>query len=92
MMQEAGRAEKCYANTDSISKFDNKGKPMFIDKEPNTTKYFLPGSNQDNYKEQALKSQNNYRYILKMYFLGKVPLMEHFPLQEKPDSKPYQEP
>ena len=31
-MQEADRAEKCYANTDSISKFDNKDMPMVIDK------------------------------------------------------------
>ena len=30
-MQEADRAEKCYANTDNMSKFDNKDKPMVID-------------------------------------------------------------
>ena len=45
MMQEADMAEKCYANTDSISKFDNKDMPMAFDKEPNTINYFLPGTN-----------------------------------------------
>ena len=45
IMQEADRAMKCYANTDSISKFDNKDKPMVTDKEPNTINYFLPGLN-----------------------------------------------
>ena len=51
MMQEAERAKKCYANTDNISKFDNKDKPMVIDKEPDTINYFLPGLNQDNDSE-----------------------------------------
>ena len=50
MMQGAERAEKCYANKDSISKFYNKGKPLVIDKEPNTVNYFLPGPNQSNDK------------------------------------------
>ena len=36
--------------THSISKFDNKDKPMVIRKEPNTIKYFFPGPNQDNDK------------------------------------------
>ena len=53
MMQEAGRAEKCYANTDSISKFNNKYKPTVIDKEPNIISYFLPGPNQDNDKRTS---------------------------------------
>ena len=36
MMQEVDRARKCYANTDSISEFKIKDKPMVNDKEPNT--------------------------------------------------------
>ena len=51
MMQKADRADKCYANTDRISEFENKDKPMVFDKEPNTINYFLPGPNQDNDKE-----------------------------------------
>ena len=45
MIQEANKAEKCYANKDNILKFDNKVKPMGIDKEPNTINYFLVGPN-----------------------------------------------
>ena len=50
-MQGTDRARKCYANTDSISKLENKIKPMVIDKEPDTINYFLPGPNQDNNKK-----------------------------------------
>ena len=50
MMQDADRAEKSYANTGSISEFENKDKPMVIDNESNTINYFLPGPNQDNDK------------------------------------------
>ena len=53
MMQEVDRDEECYANTDSISKFDNEEKPMAIHKEPNTINYFLPGPNQDNDKRAS---------------------------------------
>ena len=43
MMQEADRAEKCYTNTGSISKFDNKDKQTIIDKESNAINYFFLG-------------------------------------------------
>ena len=33
MMWEADRAENCYANTDNMSKFNNKDKPIAIDNE-----------------------------------------------------------
>ena len=36
MMQEAGRAKKYYANTDSTSKFDNQDKPTVFDEGPYT--------------------------------------------------------
>ena len=48
MIQDADRAKKCYVNTESISEFKNKDKPMVIDKEPNIINYFLPDPNQDN--------------------------------------------
>ena len=51
IMQEAERVEKCYANTHSISKIDNKDTSIVIDKKLNTINYFLPGPNQDNDKE-----------------------------------------
>ena len=48
LMQEADKVEECNANRDSISKFDDKDKPVVIDKEPNTINYFIQGPNQDN--------------------------------------------
>ena len=92
MMQEADRVEKCYANTDSISKFDKKDKPIVIDKESNTINYFIPGPNQDNDKrvsdEIAQQLQGDFNDVFTRIgcFDGK------FSLQEKADSKPYQVP
>ena len=40
-MQDVDRAKKSCANIYAISKFENKDKPMVIDKEPNTVSYFL---------------------------------------------------
>ena len=56
MMQKAYRAEKCYANTDSISNFYKRDKPMVTDKDPNTINYFLPSPNQDNDKRVSAKN------------------------------------
>ena len=50
IVQDIDRAEKFYVNIDTISKFENKDKPMVIDKEPNTISHFLPGLDQDNDK------------------------------------------
>ena len=43
MMQDADRAKKCYANTESIWKIENKDKPVIIDKDkkPNIINYFF---------------------------------------------------
>ena len=49
-MQETDEAKKCYTNTDSISKFDNTGKPMVNNKLSNTIDYFPPGPNYNNDK------------------------------------------
>ena len=47
MTQATDRAEKCYTNTDSISKSDNPDKLMVDNKLSNTIDYFLPGPNWD---------------------------------------------
>ena len=53
MVQDADRAEKCYANTKNISEFKNKDKPTVTDKEARTITYFLPGPDQDNDKSDC---------------------------------------
>ena len=45
IMQDANRAKKCYADTDSISEFEMKDKLMVPDKECSTKIYILPGPN-----------------------------------------------
>ena len=50
MMQETDRTEKCYTNTDSISKSDNTDKPRVNNKLSNTIDYFLPRPNCDSGK------------------------------------------
>ena len=51
LRQEADTPEKCYTNTDSISKFENKDKPAVI--ENDKIRYFLPGPNRDNDKRES---------------------------------------
>ena len=41
MMQKTNRTEKCYTNTDSISKSGNTDKPTVNNKLTNTINYFL---------------------------------------------------
>ena len=53
MKQETSRSEKCYINTDSISKSDNKNKSMVSIKLSNTLGYFLPGPNSDVDKKKS---------------------------------------
>ena len=69
-MQEADRAEKCYANTDNISKFDNKYKPMVIDKEPNTSNYFLLDPNHDNVKTTSAEITQQLQRDFQNVFTG----------------------
>ena len=45
IIQDMDRAKKSCANIDATSKFENKDKPMVIDKETNTIGYFLPCPN-----------------------------------------------
>ena len=92
MIQEAERAEKCYANTDSILKFDDKDKPTVIDKAPNAINYFLPSSNQDNDKRARAEITQQLQQDFKNVFTGIGCFDGMFLLQIKPDSKPYQAP
>ena len=92
VMQKANRARKCYTNTDSISKFDNKDEPMAIDKEPNTVNYFLQDPNQDNDKRRSAEITQQLQLDFKDVFTGIGGFDGTFSLQVKPDSKPYQAP
>ena len=91
MMQEADRAEKCYTNRDSISNVDNKDKPMVIDEETNTINYCLPGPCQDNDKRASTEITQQLQRDFKDVFTGICCFDGMFLLEEKPDSKPYQE-
>ena len=51
--QETNKAEKCYRNTDSISKYNNKDKSMVNNQLSNTVNYFIPGPNYDNDKKKS---------------------------------------
>ena len=92
MMQEVDRGKKCYANSDSISKFDNKDAPMVIYKEPNIINYFLPGPNQGNDKRVSAESTQQLQRDFKDVFTGIGCFGGMFSLQVKPHSNPYQAP
>ena len=92
MMQEADKAKKCYANIDSISKFNNKDKPMVIDKEPNIINYYLLGPNQDNDRRVSAEITQQLQRDFKDVFTGIGCFDGTFSLQVKPDGKPYQAP
>ena len=53
--QEIDGAEKCYTNTDSISKSNNKKKPTVETRLPNTVEYFLSGLSYDSNKKRSAK-------------------------------------
>ena len=68
MIQDVDRAEKSYANLDTISKFENKGKTIIIDEEPKTRSYFLPGSNHNNDKRVSAKITQQLQREFKVLF------------------------
>ena len=53
MKQETNRAEKCYTNTDSISKYNNKYMSMVNNQLSNTVEYFLWGLSYDSDKKKS---------------------------------------
>ena len=57
IMQDTDRVKKCYANIDTISKFENKDKPTVIDIEHNTINCFFPDPDQDNDKGDSAENK-----------------------------------
>ena len=88
MRQEAGTIEKYCTNTDSISKFQNKDKPMVTDND--SIKYFLQGPNSDINKRVSTEIIQQLQREFKDEFNGIWCFNGTFSLQVKPDSKPYQ--
>ena len=87
--QETYTVEKCYTNIVSISKSNNKNKPMVNNQLSNTGYYFLLGPNYDNKKKSAEITQQLKRDFEDV-FNGIGCIGAIFSLQLKPDSKPYQ--
>ena len=61
MKQETNRAEKCYTNTDSISKSNNKDKPTINNQLSYTVEYIISGPNYDSDEKKVLKSHSDYK-------------------------------
>ena len=76
MKQETNRAEKCYTNTDSISKSNNKDKPIVNNQLSNTLHDLLPGQKSDSDKKGVQKS--HYKGTLKIYLMELGALMANF--------------
>ena len=90
MMQEAYRPEKCYTNTVSNSKSDNKDKPTIIDNKNSKINYFLLGHNQDNDKRVSTETTQQLQNDFTDVSTGIGCVDGTFSLQVYPDSKPYQ--
>ena len=78
MIQEAARPQKCYTNIDSMSKSNNKDKPMVNNQLSNTVEYFLPGLSYNSDTKRVLNSHSDYKGTLKMYLMELCALMGHF--------------
>ena len=91
-MQETNRAEKCYTNTDNISKSDNTDKPMVNNKLSNTINYFLLGPSCDSDKKKSAEITQQLQIDFEDVFNGSGCFGGTFLLLLKPDSKPYQVP
>ena len=89
-MQETGRAEEFYTNTDSISKSDIKDKPMVINKLSNTIDYFLPGPNCNSDNRVSAEITQQSQRDLEHVYNGTGGFDSTFSLQLKPDTKPCQ--
>ena len=90
--QETIRTEKCYSNTDDISKSDNTEKPIVNNKLSNTIDYFLLGSNCDSAKKKSAEITQQLQRDFEDVFYGIGCFDCTFSLQLKLDSKPYQAP
>ena len=88
VMQETNRAEKCYTNTDSISKSDNTDKPMVDNKVSNTIEYFLQGPSYVSDKKKSAEITKQLQIDFKDVLNGIGCFDDTFSLQLKQDSKP----
>ena len=92
MKQEAERAEKCYTNTDGISKSSNKNKPMVNNQLSNTVEYFFSGPSYNSDEKKSAEITQQLQRDLEDVFNRNGCFDGTFSLQLKPDSKPYQVP
>ena len=76
--QETGRAEKCYTNMDSISKSNNKMKPMVKRKSHKTTEYFLSGLSYKSDKKRSAETTQQIHKDFEDVFNGTGCLIAHF--------------
>ena len=90
--QERVRVEKCYTNLHSISKLNNKPKPMVESKSPKTTEYFLSGPSYKSDKKRSAKTTQKIHKDFEDIINGIGCIDDTCLLQIKPDSKPYQSP
>ena len=90
--QETFRAEKCYTNIDTISKANNKTKPMVKSKLSKTIEYFLSGPSYDSNKKRNAETMQQILKDFEEVFNDIGYFDGTFSLQLKPDSKPYQVP
>ena len=88
--QETVKAEKYCTNTDSISKYSNKSKPMVESRLSETINYFLSGPSYDSDKKRSTEITQQLHKDFDEVFNGIGCFDGTFSLQLKLDSKPYQ--
>ena len=76
--QETNIAEKCYRSTDSISKSNNKNKPIVNNQLSNTVEYIISVPSYDNDKKKSTKLTQWLQRDLKIYLMVFGALMAHF--------------
>ena len=91
-MQKTNRAEKCYTNTDNISKFDNTDMSMVNNKLSNTIDYFLLGPSHSSDKKKSGDITQQHQIDFEDVFTGIGCFDGMFSPQLKQDSMPYQVP
>ena len=92
LKQETVRAEKCYTNTDNISKSNNKTKPLGKSKLSITVEYYLSELSYDSDKKRSAETTQQLRKDFEDEFNGNGCSDGTFSLQLKLDSKPYHVP
>ena len=90
--QETVKAEKYCTNTDSISKSNNKSKPMAKSRLSETIEYFLSGLSYYSKKKRSAEFTQQLHKDFEDVSNGIGCFDGIFPLQLKLDSKPYQVP